>query len=57
MTNTVQTTAQTPEAIALRLYHDVLVAEGRATLAGNNKDYLLNTYQDCLRATKLLYGD
>lgn len=47
--------AQSAEAIAYRLYNDVRLAEGKGMLKDCDKAYLLNTFQDCIRATRLVY--
>lgn len=41
--------AQTPEAIAYNLMHDVMVSDKRDA---KDREYILSTYEECLKAAK-----
>lgn len=57
MTNSIETTAQTPEAVAYELMTDIFRAEGKSIKGGVSAKYatreeILLTYRACLEAAK-----
>jgi len=48
-------TAQTPEAVAMELYRKVIDADFSFDKPRVDREYILSTYSECLRAAKGTY--